>query len=80
MFDPILFGRRLREMRENRGEKQPAVAGLLGVSVPQISDIENGKKGTTLPKLSLLCEHYNVSADYLLGLTDEPKPYKRKKA
>lgn len=80
MFDQILFGRRLRELRVSRGEKQPATAELLGVSVPQISDIENGKKGTTLQKFALLCEHYNVSADYLLGLTDEPKPYKRKKS
>lgn len=79
MFDQILFGRRLRELREGRGEKQPALAEVLDVSVPQISDIENGKKGTTLPKFALICEHYHVSADYLLGLTDEPKPYKRKK-
>lgn len=79
MFDQIPFGRRLRELRESRGEKQPALAEALGVSVPQISDMENGKKGTTLPKLALICRHYNVSADYLLGLTDEPKPHKRKK-
>lgn len=79
MFDPILFGCRLRELRESCGEKQPALAEALGVSVPQISDMENGKKGTTLPKFALICRHYNVSADYLLGLTDEPKPYRRKK-
>ncbi len=79
MFDQILFGRRLRELRESFGEKQPALAEVLGVTVPQVSDLENGKKGTTLPKFSLICEHYNVSADYLLGLTDEPQPYKRKK-
>ena len=79
MFDPILFGCRLRELRESCGEKQPALADALNVSVPQVSDLENGKKGTTLPKLALICRHYNVSADYLLGLTDEPKPHKRKK-
>ena len=79
MFDPILFGSRLRELRKSRGEKQPAVAELLDVSVPQVSDIENGKKGTTLEKFALICEYYNVSADYLLGLTDEPKPFKRRK-
>lgn len=79
MFDQILFGRRLREVRESCGEKQPAIAEVLDVTVPQISDIENGKKGTTLSRFFLICQHYNVSADYLLGLTDEPKPYKRKK-
>ena len=79
MFDPILYGRRLRELRESSGEKQPALAEIIDVSVPQISDIENGKKGTTLPKFAFICQHYNVSADYLLGLNDEPKPCKRKK-
>lgn len=79
MFDQILFGRRLRELRQSYGEKQPAMAKLLDISVPQVSDIENGKKGTTLSRFALICQHYNVSADYLLGLTDEPRPYKRKK-
>lgn len=79
MFDQSLFGQRLLEIRIASGEKQPALAEVLGVSVTQISELENGKKGTTLPKFTLICEHYNVSADYLLGLTDEPKPYKRKK-
>lgn len=79
MFDPILFGNRLRELRESRGEKQPAIAEALGITVPQISDLENGKKGTTLSRFALICEYYNVSADYLLGLTDDPKPCKKRK-
>ncbi len=79
MFDHSLFGKRLLEVRTVSGEKQPALAEVLDVSVTQISEIENGKKGTTLPRLALICQHYNVSADYLLGLTDEPKPFKRKK-
>ena len=41
--------------------------------------MERGTASTTLERFSLICEHYNVSADYLLGLTDEPKPYKRRK-
>lgn len=79
MFDQNLFGQRLLELRLSTGEKQPTLAEALGVTITQISELENGKKGTTLPRLALICEHYNVSADYLLGLTDEPKPYKRKK-
>ena len=38
----------------------------------EISEMENNKKGTTLEKLALICRHYNVSADYLLGLSDTP--------
>lgn len=79
MFDKILFGERLSALRAAHGEKQPALAEILDLSVPQISELEHGKKGTSLERFTLICEHYNVSADYLLGLTDEPKPYKRKK-
>lgn len=79
MFDHNLFGMRLLEIRTARGEKQPDLAEALDVSVTQISEMENGKKGTTLPKLALICQHYKVSADYLLGLTDDPRPHKRKK-
>jgi len=78
MNNQPLFGERLLALRTSRGEKQPVLAELLGVSVPQISEIEHGKKGTTMEKLTLLCLHYNVSADYLLGLTDDPTPYNRK--
>lgn len=79
MFDQKLFGRRLLEIRTASGDKQPDLAEVLGISITQVSELENGKKGTTLPRFALICEHYNVSADYLLGLTDESKPYKRKK-
>lgn len=44
----------------------------LGLSISQISELENNRKGTTLERLAVLCRHYNVSADYLLGLTDDP--------
>ena len=79
MFHQQLFGKRLLEVRTSRGEKQPDLAEVLGISITQVSEMENGKKGTTLERFALICQHYNVSADYLLGLTDEPKPYKRKK-
>ena len=36
--------------------------------------MENGKKTTTAEKIALICEHYNISSDYLLGLTDDPEP------
>ena len=57
MFDQKSFGTRLLEIRTASGEKQPDLAEVLDVSVTQISEMENGKKGTTLPKLTLICEH-----------------------
>ncbi|MCI8538524.1 MAG: helix-turn-helix transcriptional regulator [Oscillospiraceae bacterium] len=73
------FGARLFEVRKKNNEKQKELAELLGVGDTQISEIEHGNKTTTVEKLSIICRHYNVSADYLLGLTDDPKPHKRKK-
>ena len=72
MFDKILFGQRLREIREDRGKSRRAIADLLEVSKTQISDIENGKSGTNLDRFYFLCEYYQVSADYVLGITDDP--------
>jgi len=70
MFSKKLFGQRLRELRNSQHEKQEVLASLLDVSISQVSEIENGNKSTTLEKLVLICEHYHVSSDYLLGLSD----------
>lgn len=72
MFDKSLFGARLFELREKKDLSQKAVADLLGVTRTQVSDIENGKSGTNLDRFYQLCEFYQVSADYLLGITDDP--------
>lgn len=72
MFDKVLFGQRLRQVREERGRTRKEVAELLEVSKTQISDMENGKSGTNLDRFCFLCDYYKVSADYLLGITDDP--------
>jgi len=79
MFSKILFGQRLKECRKKAGETQVQLGELLSFYKSRISEIESGNSMATLDKVALICEHYNVSADYLLGLTDEPKPFKRKK-
>ena len=71
MFQIEIFAQRLRTLRKEYGENQQTVAQLLGTSTTQISDMERGKTTTSFERLVLLCEHYHVPADYLLGLTDE---------
>ena len=66
-----IFGERLREVRKESGESREDLGKAIGVRISQISEMENGKKGTTLEWLVILCRHYNVSADYLLGLSDD---------
>ena len=72
MFDKKILGQRLLELREKRKISQTAIAALLGVTRTQVSDIENGKSGTSLERFYQLCEYYKVSADYLLGIIDDP--------
>lgn len=71
MFQIEKFATRLRELRKENGESQQTVANLLGVGATQISDMEHERSVTSFERLVLLCEHYKVSADYLLGLKDE---------
>ena len=72
--DEPRFGSRLRSLRKQAGESQRVLADLLGVSVTQISDIEKGRRHTGIDNIIQICQHDCVSADYLLGLIDEPRP------
>lgn len=72
MFSKKVFGERLRLLRRQNHENQKKLADLLNVGQTQISDMESGKKTTTIEKLAVICDHYNVSADYLLGRSEEP--------
>ena len=65
---------RVRKLRKARGEQQKDLAEAIGATQATVSDIENGRRATSFDKLAAICRHYNVSADYLLGLIDEPRP------
>ena len=72
MFDKKILGTRLRQIREEKEISRRELAEFLNVTKTQISDIENGKSGTNLDRFSQLCNYYKVSADYLLGITNDP--------
>ena len=72
MFDQEKFSNRLRKLRRDANISQSVLADFIGVSTNQISQMEKGSKTTSLSRLCLLCDYFNVSADYLLGRTDEP--------
>lgn len=73
MFTKEEFGKRLLEVRKQNHETQPDLAKVIGTVKSHISEMENGKMTTTIEKFALICEHYKVSADYLLGLSDDPE-------
>ena len=70
---------RLRDLREDRDLTQKQVAELLKMSQTGYSKYETGENDVPTRVLLALAELYHTSTDYLLGLTDERKPYPRKK-
>ena len=70
---------RIKDIREDREMKQKDVAEFLNISQSNYSKYELGKINIpieTLKKMSIL---FDTSVDYLLGLTNEVKPYPRAK-
>ena len=74
MFSKEIFGQRLKAIRKENKETQDDLALVLDVGKSHISEMERGNRTTTAEKIALICQHYRVSADFLLGLSDDPKP------
>ena len=70
---------RLKELRKMRGYKQIKMQMLTGIDQSDYSKIENGKRYYTFEQCKKIALALDTSMDYLAGLTDEVKPYKRKK-
>lgn len=70
---------RIRELREDKDLTQKQVGQILGMSQTGYSQYELGNNDIPTLILIKLSNFYNVSVDYLLGLTDIMKPYPRKK-
>ncbi len=66
------LGERLRQARESKGWTQVYVAKLLGITSQALSNYERGERDPDTPLLNRLAELYGVSADWLLGRTDDP--------
>ena len=67
---------RLRELREDRDYKQREIAAFLNCSQQVYSNYELGQRDIPTDILIKLSAYYNVSVDYILGLTDNPNMQK----
>lgn len=67
---------RLRDLREDNDLTQRQLAEFLHVKQNTYSQYETGTHQLPIDVLIRLAEFYNVSTDYLLGLTDVKNPYK----
>lgn len=66
---------RLKEIREDKDYKQSDIAKVLNTTQQQYSKYELGLQVIPIERLVKLAKFYNTSVDYLIGLTNERKPY-----
>ncbi|MCE7947231.1 MAG: XRE family transcriptional regulator [Chloroflexi bacterium CFX4] len=67
-------GDRIRDRRIQLGLSQEDLAEMIKADQKRISKYENAQSGVTSDTLTALARALKTSADYLLGLTDDPEP------
>lgn len=65
------MGERLKQLRVENGLKLKDVAAALNVTIRSINRYEDGTREPSIDMLVKFCKLYDVSADYLVGLTDD---------
>ena len=67
---------RLKDTREDSYKKQEDIALVLNITRQQYQLYESGKREMPMHHFITLAKYYNVSLDYLAGLTNVPKKLK----
>lgn len=69
---------RIRNVREDHDLTQTQLGKLLNKSQQGYNHIEAGRAELKIEDLIKLCQFYDLSADYLIGLSNTPTSYKKK--
>ncbi len=64
------YRQRFKDLRIDYGYRQQDIAKICNVSDATVGHWENLKRHMSVDCIILLCRFYNVSADYILGLTN----------
>ena len=75
VFKQIMKYRRIKELREDTDMNQTQIAKILGMSQTGYSKYETGENDIPTSILIKLADYYDTSVNYILGRTDERKPY-----
>lgn len=73
MFKKDRFVQRLNLLLTQRNTTKQALGDAIGISRPAISQFANGANLPSIDKLVAIAEYFNVSLDYLVGLSDKPE-------
>ena len=74
-----MYMERLRLLRESNGKYQKDIAEILNMKQQQYQRYENGITEMSISLLNILADYYDTSIDYIIGRTDEKKPYPKSK-
>lgn len=72
-----IFAQRIKGLRESRGMGVRELAARLGIGHSSLSLYENLKREPNVSTCKIFADFFGVSCDYLLGLTDDPKPFRK---
>ena len=70
MDDKQIFSDRLNELMKRTNVSSLALSKIIGVRDTTVLRWRNGERLPTVDKLRNLCQYFDVSADYLIGLED----------
>ncbi len=68
------FHQRLRDLREDHDKTQAEIASILKTTQSYYAQYEAGKRSIPFDRAIILAQYYNISLDYLAGLTPTPRP------
>lgn len=71
--EAIVKFKRIKDLREDNDKLQKDIANLLGIPQQYYSEYENGKRTIPIQHLITLANYYNISIDYIVGLSDLKK-------
>lgn len=71
----MIYYERIREIREDNRYTQQAIANILNIGQRTYSDYESGRTRIPVDSLIILAKFYNVSMDYITGVSNVQKPF-----
>lgn len=75
----MYFYQRLRDLREDKDMTQQQIAEVIGTYQTHYSKYERGEREIPFHLIIKLAKFYNVSIDYIAGLTNEPNGNNKEK-
>ena len=74
----LSFGEKMKNLREDHDLTQGQLGEKLNMTQRKISYIENDKYEPSIDDIKTICTFFNVSADYMLGLSEKRIPLREK--